>query len=40
VACTQVRRLTPALQPRRFTIALSAVGCKRMMLIQPSPCTY
>jgi hypothetical protein len=26
------------LQPRRLIIALAAVGCKRLILIQASPC--
>jgi hypothetical protein len=29
-----------AFQPRRLTIAPAAVGCKRLILIQPSPCSY
>jgi hypothetical protein len=28
-----------SLQPRRLMIVLAAVCCKRLTLIQPSPCT-
>ena len=33
-------RLTTAFQPRRLMMAPAADGCKRVMLIQPSPCAY
>jgi hypothetical protein len=32
--------LTSAFRPRRLMIALTAAGCKRLMLIQPSSCLY
>src|SRR5438552_3707813 len=35
---SNVRLETFALQPRRFTVTPSADGCKRLILIQASPC--